>query len=306
MSGATTPDREQTTRSGVWLTELLLLLMATIWGVNFSVVKFASGAMPPFAFNSARVTLAALALVVLVRAARRSLPSRGDVLRLLAIGVVGNGFYQILFVEGVARTRAGDAALILAASPAFIALIGHLRGSERITRRGAAGIALSMLGIALVVLGGSAARHGDATLLGGAFVLAASLCWSVYTVLMQPFTATVDPLALAAITMVGGVPVLLATSVPALVATTWQDVSGAAWLAVFYSGILSLVAAYLCWNRGVKTIGPTRTAMFGNLQPVIALLVAWATLGESPRAWQLLGAGAIFAGLLLSRRVSVA
>jgi drug/metabolite transporter (DMT)-like permease len=302
MSGAATPDREQTSRPGVWLTEALLLMMATIWGMNFSVVKYATGVLPPLAFNSARVTLAAVTLFLVVRAMRRPMPARRVVLRLLALGVLGNGLYQVLFVEGVARTRAGDAALILASSPAFIGVIGHLRGSERMTRRGAAGIALSILGIALVVIGGGRSGGGDATLLGGALVLLAALSWSVYTVLLQPYTASVDALALAAITMVGGVPFLLLASASAIGATTWGEVTPMAWGAVLYSGLLALVVAYLCWNRGVRVIGPTRTAMFGNLQPAIALVVAWATLGERPRIWQLVGAAAIFGGILFSRR----
>ena len=275
--------------------------MATIWGMNFSVVKYATGVLQPLAFNSARVTLAAVALLLVVRAARRPMPAPRVMLRLLALGVLGNGLYQVLFVEGVARTRAGDAALILASSPAFIGVIGHLRGSERMTRRGAMGIALSILGIALVVIGGRSTA-GDATLLGGALVLLAALSWSVYTVLLQPYTASVDALALAALTMVGGVPFLLLASAPAIASTRWGDVTPAAWSAVLYSGLLALVVAYLCWNRGVRTIGPTRTAMFANLQPAIALVVAWATLGERPRLWQLVGAGAIFGGILFSRK----
>ena len=68
-----------------------------------------------------------------------------------------------------------------------------------------------------------------------------------------------------------------------------------------YSGVGSLVVAYAFWYRGIRIIGPTRTAMYSNLQPVVAVLVAWAMLGEVPTLVQGVGAGAIMAGLLLSR-----
>jgi drug/metabolite transporter (DMT)-like permease len=302
MSEASAPDRETTSRSGVWLTELLLVLMATIWGVNFSIVKFATGAMHPLAFNAVRVSLAALALLLIVRVAGHAWPDRKTTFRLALLGVLGNGLYQVLFVEGVAHTRASDASLIMAASPAFIGVIGHLRGVDRLTRRGAIGIVLSIIGIALVVLAGSRAAQGTATIFGGALVLGAAMCWSIYAVMLQPYTKTVDALPLAGITMAGGIPFLVVVATPAMVGTQWSEVPLAAWGAMAYSGILALVVAYLCWNRGVRVVGPTRTAMFANLQPAIALVVAWATLGEQPNRWQLIGAAAIFSGLLLSRR----
>ena len=63
----------------------------------------------------------------------------------------------------------------------------------------------------------------------------------------------------------------------------------------------SLVIAYAFWYRGVRIIGPTRTAMYSNLQPLIAVLVAWAMLGEVPTLLQIAGAVSIMGGLLLSR-----
>jgi drug/metabolite transporter (DMT)-like permease len=59
--------------------------------------------------------------------------------------------------------------------------------------------------------------------------------------------------------------------------------------------------AYLFWYRGLKVLGPTRTAVYGNVQPVIALFVAWIFLSETPSAWQAVGAGTIITGLFLTR-----
>ncbi len=74
-----------------------------------------------------------------------------------------------------------------------------------------------------------------------------------------------------------------------------------AWGAILYSGIGALVIAYIFWFYGVRKLGPTRTALYGNLQPLIALLVAWLTLGEMPTSWQGLGAATIVGGVLLTR-----
>ncbi|HEY9228339.1 MAG TPA: EamA family transporter, partial [Gemmatimonadaceae bacterium] len=109
------------TRPGVWLTELSLVAMALIWGVNFSVVKFGTTLVAPLAYNGVRVAVAAAVLLAVVLVMRVPMPSTRTVFALLGLGVLGNGVYQFLFIEGVALTRASDAALVVAATPAFIA-----------------------------------------------------------------------------------------------------------------------------------------------------------------------------------------
>jgi drug/metabolite transporter (DMT)-like permease len=78
-------------------------------------------------------------------------------------------------------------------------------------------------------------------------------------------------------------------------------VGTSAWLAVAYSSVLSLVVAYLLWNRSVKAIGGARTAIYMCLTPVVAVFGAWLLLGERPRPLQGVGAVFIIAGVLLTR-----
>ena len=316
-----------------WLTDLSLLAMAVIWGVNFTVVKYGTQAFAPLAFNGVRVALGTVAIAVVALAATRAerWPGRRVTLALLGLGVLGNGVYQVLFVEGVARTQAGAASLVLAAGPALIAVLGRLRGTERVTPRGSLGIACSILGVALVMLGGRAPAAGSAAavsaahaaFVGSLLVFAAAACWAVYTVYLQPYTRGVNGLQLSAITLAGGCVPLLLAAARDLATTDWPAspfafarAAGASggpadavlaffanpWGAVAYSGLLAIVAAYILFYRGVRILGPTRTAMYANLQPAVALFVAWITLGEVPSSIQALGATAILVGILLTRK----
>jgi drug/metabolite transporter (DMT)-like permease len=290
-----------TSRPGPSLTDLLLLITSTIWGVNYTVVKYGTGVMDPLAYNGARVALAAVVFGWI--AWRRAGPSvsRRDMWILLGLGVLGNGVYQLLFVVGVAHTRAGSAAIVLASAPVFIALLGRFLGIERVGLRGYGGVLLSILGIALVIMGGAARPTGDSTLYGNLIVLAGAFCWALFTVLLEPFTHRVSLVDISALTLIGGAIPLVAFSAPAMLATPWANVRPLTWAAIAYSGIGSLVIAYLFWYRGVRLIGPTRTAIYSNLQPVIALLVSWALLSEVPTAWQGVGAATIIAGVILTR-----
>jgi drug/metabolite transporter (DMT)-like permease len=289
------------------LTDLSLLMMSLIWAINFSVVKFGTSLVAPLAYNGVRVALAAVALVLIAHASLKraaqpaSWPARRDALALLGLGTLGNGLYQILFILGVSRTRAGDAAIVTAASPAFIALIGWMHGLERIAARGVLGIALSVAGIGAVAFGGAHGGEGTATLFGDALILCGAVCWSIYSVALQPYTRRVSGLPVAALTMTGGaIPLLLVGALP-IAATKWSALPGLAWGAIAFSGLGALVIAYLFWYRGVRILGPTRTAMYSNLQPAFAVLIAWLVLGEMPTFWQGIGTASIMSGLLLTR-----
>jgi drug/metabolite transporter (DMT)-like permease len=283
------------------LTDVLLFTMAVIWGINFVVVKYATHIFNPVAFTGLRVGTAALFLGgVVVARGGVSLP-RADVFRLLLLGVLGNGLYQLFFVHGVARTRAGNAALIVGAAPAFIALVARARGLERVKRMTLVGIALSVLGVALVIIGSATSSRGDATVLGSVLVFLGVVCWTWYTILLQPYTTRVDVIQLSAVTMVGGAIPLLIASSPALIATDWSLVGAGGWLALLYSSAISMGIAYFFWYRGLRVLGPTRTAVYANLQPIVALLVAWAFLGEIPTIFQGVGAVTIVAGVFLTR-----
>ena len=315
------------TRPGFGLTDVSLLLMALIWGVNYTSVKYATSVIEPLAFNGVRVTLAAISLVLIAQVARRVFtiepegwPGARDAIALVLLGMLGNGVYQILFVEGIARTRAGDAALLISAAPAFIAIIGRLRGTEQVSSRGVVGIALSILGMGFVVIGTTNA-DGDqrATLLGDSLLLISSLCWSIYTVYLQPYTHrtvsggssitqfggsgndTMTASGGSSVTMVGGMVPLLAVAAPAMLATDWTHVPTLAWGSLAYSGFFALVIAYLFWYAGVRVLGPTRTAMYANLQPIFAVAVASLVLGEVITGWQVAGAISIITGLVLTR-----
>jgi drug/metabolite transporter (DMT)-like permease len=283
------------------LTDLLLLTMAVIWAINFVVVKYATHVFNPVAFTGLRVGTAAAFLVAFAFARGGFTLSRHDVLRLLFLGVIGNGLYQLFFIHGVARTRAGNAALIVGAAPAFIALVARARGLERVKRMTLAGIALSVIGVGLVIAGSAASTNGQATILGAVLVFLGVLCWTVYTILLQPYTKRIDVIQLSAVTMIGGAVPLLIASMPALIATDWSSVGPGGWLALFYSSVISMGVAYFFWYRGLRVLGPTRSAVYTNLQPIVALLVAWAFLGEIPTTFQGIGAVTIIAGVFLTR-----
>jgi len=303
---ASKAEARSVAHAGFGMTDLGLILMAVIWGVNFSVVKVGLRAIDPLPFAALRVLLAAIVLVALAAATRgATLPPRRDIVALLGLGVIGNGLYQLLFIAGLLHTRAGIAALLIAAGPAWIAVMSRLMGRERLPARGWIGIGLQMIGVGCVVGSAGGSDMGSGALLGAALIAAGSATWATFTVLLQPYSVRVHPFQLSAITMVSGALVCLVVAVPGLLHTNWSGIGVGAWGALLYASIGSMVLAYLLYYHGIRVLGATRTAVYGNLQPLVALAVAALVLGERPTGWQLFGAAFIMAGLLMSRTTRV-
>ena len=116
------------------MTDVLLIVMAIIWGINYSAVKYGSIVFSAISFAWLRVVIAAATLMIVVVARSKPWPAWRDAVGLIGLGIFGNGVYQLLFVSGVSRTRVADAALIVASAPAFIAIISRLRGVEQVHR----------------------------------------------------------------------------------------------------------------------------------------------------------------------------
>src|SRR6185503_12510117 len=152
-----------------------------------------------------------------------------------------------------------------------------------------------------VVMGSAGSREGTDSLVGVALVLGGATSWALYSILIRPYAHRVPPLQMGGYTMVGGAIVAVIAAVPMINQAHWGDLTPRVWLGLSYSSIGALVIAYLFWYRGVRVLGPTRTSMYGNLQPLIAMLVAWAALGERPTAWQAAGTVCIMTGLVLAR-----
>ena len=287
-------------------TDLGLILTAVIWGGHYTVLKYGLRTMEPFTFAAIRMVSALIILSAIAFSVRNvAWPTWKDVRGLLAVGLIGNGLYQLLFMLGMTTTRAGIAALIIAASPAWVAIIGRLMGRERVTARAWMGIGLQLVGVACVVLSTHALEGEKSAVTGTILIIICSLLWSLYTVLLQPYTARVHPIHLSAITLSSGALLMTVAAVPGLMRLNVSAIAPSAWAALSYSTILAMIIAYLLYYRGIQFIGPTRTAVYSNLQPVIAIFVAWALLSEAPGLWQWIGTIFIMAGLLISRSAPV-
>jgi len=289
--------------SSLDFTDLGLLVMALIWGVNFPIIKACLDEIPPLAFNALRFPLASLAVFLAARTFQTvPKPKKKDWPRLVALGIVGNLVYQCLFIFGADITFAGNASILLATTPAWTLALSSAAGHEKPGPQVWFGVLATMAGMTLVVLGSDRVVGIQApTLAGDLLIVAAAVTWSVYSVGSRGLVRKYGALPVTAWTLWVGSAGLFVVGLPSLTAAPLAEISPAAWVGVGYSGVLAIGLGYILWYRGVQKIGNSRTAAFSNLTPVVALVVAWLWLAEVPGFLQILGAAVVLAGLSLAR-----
>jgi len=278
-----------------------MLVVCLIWGLNFSISKGAFVRFPPLAFTAVRFAVASVLLVPLVRRMEGDSPlPAGALRRLIVLGVVGNTFYQLGFMSGLARTSASNSALILASMPSLVALLAAGLGFEPARARVIGGVLVATTGVVLVVLA-RGVGFGEGELAGDLLTLGAVFCWAAYTLGLRTIPQGITPLRVTMVTTVAGAPGLILAGLPEMVRMDWGEVGLAGWAALAYATLFSLVLAYLIWNRSVQLVGPSRTVIYMCLTPLIAVAGAAVMLGERPRPLQAVGAVLILAGVLLVR-----
>ncbi len=279
-----------------------MLLVTLIWGTNFTVMKLGLAVMPPLAYTAIRFVIACVLLWAVLRWREGPVAIPREMLwPLVGLGLLGNTLYQLAFTMALALSTATNCALILSTMPAVVATLGHVTGIEPTTRRMRWGIAIATLGVALVVAARGVA-FDTTTLRGDLLAIAATLCWSAYTLGLRQLPKTLSPLAVTAHTTFTGTPGLVLAGLPGTLAVDWAAVPPVAWGSLAYASLLSLGVAYLIWNASVARVGSSRTAIYMCVTPVVAALVAWAVLGERLVPLQGGGAVLIVLGVWLTRK----
>jgi len=290
--------------------DIALVAVVLIWGVNFAVLKAALVELHPHVLNVLRFAISALVLGWLfAHRVEYDLqaflqPMRKRLWTIVGLGLLGYLFYQLFFIIGVANTTAGSAALIMAGAPLWTALFGHVFGFDRMVMAGWLGLSLTLIGTAVIVFGGTdEVAFGSDVFLGNTLMVIAAMLWGAYTAFNKPATASADPIGLTFWSVIVAFPFLVAIGLPYAADGAWLTLEAWVWAAILFSGGLSTGIAFAIWNTAVRNVGPSQTAIYGNLVPVVALLSGYLMLGERVWPLQLVGGGLIIGGLVLTRWV---
>ncbi|WP_333841672.1 DMT family transporter [Pelomicrobium sp.] len=288
------------------LSPYLLLVAATLfWSGNFVLARAMHEAIPPFAMAFWRWCGAALLMLPFV--ARRLWVQRRLVLGhlpvLVALGTFGVAGFNTLVYTGLQSTTATNAVLLNSSIPVAIMALSWVFLGERLAWRQALGVLVSLVGVLAIVTRGEPQMLLEVRLAeGDLWVLAAVVSWAVYTVLLKARPPGLDPLAFLGAIVPAGVVVLLPLYLWELRAGRTMELSAATAASLAYFAVFPSIVSYLCWNRAVAEVGPSRAGLFIHLMPAFGTLLSVAFLGEDPQLHQGVGIALILGGIALTVR----
>ncbi|MCE1252142.1 MAG: DMT family transporter [Anaerolineae bacterium] len=265
-----------------------------LWGSSFILTKNILNEGGPFTVTAIRLTigLALLLPLSLRQGFDFKLVFNGKII-LMGIAMAAAFAFQNL---GLQLTSAGSAALIQAGMPAMVAIVAFGFMGEKASWKKIAGIALSVGGVILVT-GSSSGNQAD-SLTGNLLVIVSVVAWTVYTIQGKRVSGLASSLAITA-------AVFIATLAASLPFTAWELASqglphftpgGIAVLV--YLGLGASAISFFLWNFTLSHLDTTVAGAFGNLEPVIGLLIA-VLLGEQAYTVQIAGGTMAILGVWL-------
>jgi drug/metabolite transporter (DMT)-like permease len=279
------------------------LALATLgWGSGFIAGKLALGEMSPLPVAAWRYAVAA---AILLPFALRQRPADGlgaAAGPLAWMVLCGGVLYPWLFLLALSRTTATNTALLIALNPVLTLLLAPLVG-EPLDRRRLVGVALALVGAAVVVTRGDLAHIATLSLGGGDLIaLAAAAAWATFNLTSRAVVGRLSPaFTNCVIYTVGGTALYLLGQSE----HPWAQLSAAtptALSGIVLMAVLSSVIAGHFFLIGVRTVGVGRTVVFVYLVPVVTALLSTTLLGERLGAAQALGGTAVLAGVYWTTR----
>jgi drug/metabolite transporter (DMT)-like permease len=270
------------------------------FGIFPVIGKLALTAIPPLPFALFRVAGASLLLSILRKVRPSERIARSDFARLATLSFLGVTINQIFFIEGLSRSTAINAALLMVTIPVFTLGVTILARREDANARKLTGCALALAG-ALSLLGVEKFDWRSQLFLGDALLLMNAAAYSVYLVLSRELLKKYSAVTFIQITfLLGAVPVLGFAALP-ITRMDFASVTPLAWIALAAVILLPSVFAYVLNAWALARTDASRVAIFVTIQPLVATLFAMAWLSERPTARTALAALLIFSGLFLSR-----
>ncbi|KQX62187.1 multidrug transporter [Angustibacter sp. Root456] len=280
-----------------------------LWASAFVAIRHVGDAVSPAALTLGRCLVASLLLgLLLARRHRRApvaRPSRRDGVRLLLIGVLWFGLYNVALNAAEQRVDAGTAAMLVNIGPLLVAVLAAVVLGEGFPRHLVVGSVVAfggvvLIGVATARASGAVGAGADAQTVGAVLCLVAAVAYAVSVVAQKPLLARMPALQVTWIACTVGAVACLPAAPNLVRELAAADLSTSAW--VVYLGVGPSAVAFTTWAYALARTSAGRLGSTTYLVPAIASLLAWGLLGEVPAALSLVGGVVCLLGVAVARR----
>ena len=269
--------------------------LALIWGINWPILKMGVAEIAPLTFRAVTLPFAGLGLLAIaaLRGDPLAIPRRelGRVLLLALFNVTG---WNALVLFGVQHIAAGRSSILAFTMPLWSTLLSLVLVHEPLSRRKAAGVALGMVGMAILL--GDDIRNVERSPLAALFIIGAAVSWAMGIVLLRKWQPPMPQTALTGwLMLLGWIPIALAA--PLSASAGLAAPSARAWFAILYNIFLAGTVAHWAWFTLARTLPVVISSMSSLPVPIVGVFAGMLLLGERPGAAEWLALGFVLAGM---------
>ncbi len=279
-----------------------LVAVPAIWGGTFVGGKIVVASLSPIMGSFARYVVACVALLVAAFAIEGGLPklTGRQWIGTFVLGLFGVFAYNLFFMGALDRLPASRAALIIALNPALTIAISAVALRESLSPRRWLGVAIALLGVAIVVSRGDLTNLASGSIGAGELLMfGAVTSWALYTVVGRKVLGGLTPLAATNYAALWGTLLLAAISAPQFAGLSVSQFNWRVSVSLLYLGIFGTALAFVWYYTSVKRIGAGRTSIFNNLVPVFGVAISVLLLGEQLLVSMLVGGAVTIAGVMM-------
>jgi drug/metabolite transporter (DMT)-like permease len=273
------------------------LVTVVLWGSAFVVIRDVGTRLSPGSVALGRLLVSLAALGAVAALVREPLPARRDLLRIAAFGVLFLCVYSVSLNAAERRVDAGTAAMLINAGPILIAVLAGVFLREGFPRRLFAGCAVAFAGCVLI---GLANTRAGSSASGIALLVLAAVAYASAVVFQKSALGRVSPLQVTWLGCVVGTLACLPFA-----PTLARELGGAgagALGGVVYLGLAPTTLGFATYAYALRRTSAGRLASLAYLIPVVAILLGWALLGETPPPLAAAGGALCVGGVALARR----
>ena len=274
-------------------------LMGTFlcWGSLYVVSKIALKTVPPVTLLALRYIVAIPVLfVILALRGKLTRMTRKDVMTAAAIGVTGYFMSFCLQMLGISRLTGSISSLLGAMNPIFIPVLASFYLKEELTRAKVLCVAVSMLGVVMII-----GVNGTVDILGALLMLVSVFLWSTTSIIIRRISGKYDPMQIAMLGMVFALPLTGAWAALEL-KTAAFSLPLESLLAVLFMGIVGTAVAHTLWNTSLSLMDASFCSMFYPMQPLMSSVLGVLILGETVTLNFVIGGIVICCGIVAAVR----
>jgi len=279
-------------------TILALTITIVLWASAFVGIRVGVVSYNPGVFALLRYLIASVVMLILYLRVPNRVPFSWKLHgKVMLLGVLGFGVYNVTLNYGEVTVPAGIASFMLAQMPIVIILFAMKFYNERFKKLGWLGLAISLIGIIVIMIGES--EHGQFDI-GVVFLMVTVFSGSFYSVMLRPILNKMRPIELTTFAIWGGTFSMLPYLPKLLEQIPTAPFPATLW--AVYLGVFPGAIAYALWSYAMANMPVSKVANYLYGMPILSTIMAYFLLGEFPAVLSLIGGLVALVGAIITNK----